>query len=100
MKQPVVYILADKPYGTLYVGVTSNLAQRVEAHRNGTVEGFTKKYGVHALVYFEVHDEIYEAIQREKRLKKWNRAWKVRLIEDMNPISKLPPPSRGDDLPS
>jgi putative endonuclease len=65
VKQPVVYILADKPYGT--------------------VEGFTKKYGVHALVYFEVHDEIYEAIQREKRLKKWNRAWKVRLIEDMNP---------------
>jgi putative endonuclease len=85
VKQPAVYILADKPYGTLYVGVTSNLAQRVEAHRNGTAEGFTKEYGVHTLVYFEAHEDMYEAIQREKRLKKWNRAWKIRLIEEMNP---------------
>ena len=85
MKQPVVYILSDKPYGTLYIGVTSNLAARVEAHRNSAVEGFTKKYRVHTLVYFEVHADMYEAIQREKRLKKWNRAWKIRLIEELNP---------------
>jgi putative endonuclease len=83
VKQPVVYILASKPYGTLYVGV--NLADRIEAHRNGSVDGFTKQYGVHRLVYFEVHADMYEAIQREKRLKKWNRAWKIRLIEEMNP---------------
>ena len=80
-----MYILASKPYGTLYVGVTSNLADRIEAHRNGGVDGFTKEYGVHTLVYFELHAEMYEAIQREKRLKKWNRAWEIRLIEEMNP---------------
>ena len=85
MKQPVVYILASKPYGTLYIGVTSNLAGRVEAHRNGSVDGFTRQYRVHRLVYFEAHAGMYEAIQREKRLKKWNRAWKIRLIEEMNP---------------
>jgi len=85
VKQPVVYILASKPYGTLYIGVTSNLADRIEAHRKGCVDGFTRQYGVHRLVYFEVHAEMYEAIQREKRLKKWNRAWKIRLIEEMNP---------------
>ena len=85
MKQPVVYILASEPYGTLYIGVTADLAARVEAHRSGSVEGFTREYGVHRLVYFELHEEMYEAIQREKRLKKWNRAWKVRLIEEMNP---------------
>src|SRR5688572_11680531 len=79
VKQPVVYILASKPYGTLYVGVTSNLADRIEAHRNGYVNGFTKQYGVHTLVYFEAHADMYEAIQREKRLKKWSRAWKIRL---------------------
>ncbi len=85
MKQPVVYILASEPYGTLYIGVTSSLAGRIEAHRNGCVDGFTKQHAVHTLVYFEVHADMYEAIQREKRLKKWNRAWKIRLIEEMNP---------------
>jgi len=85
VKQPVVYILASKPYGTLYTGVTSNLPARIEGHRNGCVDGFTKKYGVHTLVYVELHASMYEAIQREKRLKKWNRAWKIRLIEEMNP---------------
>jgi putative endonuclease len=85
VKQPVVYILASKPYGTLYVGVTSNLAQRVEAHRCGSVDSFTKKYDVSTLVYFELHTDMYEAIQREKRLKKWNRDWKIRLIEELNP---------------
>ena len=88
MKQPVVYILASEPYGTLYVGVTSNLAARVEAHRNGVLDGFTKQYGVYTLVYFELHADMYEAIQREKRLKRWNRAWKIRLIEEMNPECK------------
>ena len=81
----MVYILASEPYGTLYVGVTSRLSDRLEAHRNHLVEGFTERYGVHLLVYFDVHDDMYQAIQREKRLKKWNRAWKIRLIEEMNP---------------
>jgi len=85
MKQPVVYILASKPNGTLYVGVTTDLARRVDAHRSGVVGGFTKKYGIERLVYFELHDDILEAIQREKRLKKWNRAWKIELIEKTNP---------------
>jgi putative endonuclease len=85
MRQPVVYILASKPYGTLYVGVTGSITARIEAHRTGSVEGFTKDYGVTTLVYFELHADMYEAIQREKRLKKWNRAWKIRLIEEMNP---------------
>lgn len=85
MKQPVVYILADKPYGTLHVGVTSDIAARIEAHRKGLVDGFTKQYGLHVLVHVELHADMYEAIQREKRLKKWNRAWKIRLIEEMNP---------------
>jgi putative endonuclease len=85
MKQPVVYILASKRNGTLYVGVTSDLASRIEAHRSGVVDGFTKKYDVKTLVYFELHADMYEAIQREKRIKKWNRAWKVQLIEQANP---------------
>jgi putative endonuclease len=80
-----VYILATKRNGTLYIGVTSNLASRIEAHRADAVPGFTKDYAVHLLVYFELHSEMYEAIQREKRLKKWNRAWKIRLIEESNP---------------
>ena len=85
MKQPAVYILASKRNGTLNVGVTSDLAVRVWQHRNDIVEGFTKKHGVHMLVYFELHDDMESAIVREKRLKKWNRAWKLRLIEEMNP---------------
>ena len=85
MKQPAVYILASKRNGTLYIGMTSNLAGRIEAHRAGAVDGFIKEYDVHLLVYFELHDEMYEAIQRQKRLKKWNRAWKIRMIEEANP---------------
>jgi len=85
MKQPAVYILASKRNGTLYVGVTSNLASRIEAHRLGVIDGFSEKYGVKTLVYFELHDGMYEAIQREKRIKKWNRAWKIQLIEQGNP---------------
>jgi putative endonuclease len=85
VKQPCVYLLASQRNGTLYIGVTSDLIKRVWEHKGDIVEGFTKQYGVHTLVYFELHADMYEAIQREKRLKKWNRAWKVRLIEEMNP---------------
>jgi len=84
-KQYFVYLLASKPYGTLYVGVTSNLIQRVFQHKEGLVDGFTKKYDVHQLVYYEVHLDIREAILREKRIKKWNRQWKINLIEQNNP---------------
>ena len=85
MKQPVVYILASKPNGTLYVGVSSDISRRIDAHRSGEVPGFTRKYEVKDLVYFELHADMYEAIQREKRIKKWNREWKINLIEKMNP---------------
>ena len=80
-----VYILASKLGGTLYIGVTSNLVKRVYEHRTKVVAGFTKEYGVHRLVYFEQHTDIEAAIHREKRLKKWHRAWKIRLIEEVNP---------------
>ena len=80
-----VYILASKAYGTLYVGVTSNLARRVFEHRNGVVSGFSKEYGVKRLVWYEVHQEIMGAILREKQIKKWNRDWKVNLIQESNP---------------
>jgi putative endonuclease len=80
-----VYILASRIGGTLYIGVTNNLVRRIYEHREGLLEGFTKQYGVHRLVYFEQFDSIEEAILREKRLKKWNRAWKVQLIEEDNP---------------
>ena len=79
-----VYILASQRNGTLYVGVTSDLVGRTWEHKNDLVEGFTKKYGVHILVWYELHDDIEAAIAREKRLKKWNRAWKLRLIEKEN----------------
>ncbi len=79
------YILASKKHGTLYIGVTSSLASRVGQHKQGQVEGFTKDYHVHRLVYYERHNDIQDAIRREKQLKKWNRAWKIRLIERANP---------------
>jgi putative endonuclease len=84
-KQPAVYILASKRNGTLYVGVTSNLQQRAWTHKNDSVEGFTKRYGVHSLVYYELHHDMVSAITREKQIKKWNRAWKLELIEKQNP---------------
>jgi putative endonuclease len=80
-----VYIMASKPWGTLYVGVTSDIEARVFQHKNGMLEGFTKKYGVKTLVYFEEHGEAGGAIHREKRFKKWPRAWKVNLIRTDNP---------------
>ena len=85
MKIPCVYILASKRHGTLYIGVTSNLVQRVWQHKNDLVAGFTKRYGVHRLVWYEAHESMVNAITREKMLKKWNRAWKIRLIEKDNP---------------
>ena len=84
-KQYFVYLLASKPYGTLYVGLTSNLIHRVFQHKEGLVDGFTKKYDVHQLVYYDVHLDIREAILREKGIKKWNRQWKINLIEQNNP---------------
>ena len=85
MKNPYVYILASQRNGTLYTGVTSNLAQRIEQHRVEVVEGFTKRYSVHRLVWYEKHESMTSAIAREKAIKKWKRAWKLRLIEEVNP---------------
>jgi putative endonuclease len=85
MKCFYVYILASRTNGTLYIGVTSDLSRRVWEHRSKLVEGFTSKYGVSRLVYHEVHDTADTAIVREKQLKKWQRAWKLRLIETENP---------------
>ena len=84
MKTPCVYILASKPNGTLYVGVTSNIARRVWEHKNNVIEGFTKKYNIHLLVYYEIHATMPDAILREKQIKHWNRVWKIKLIQQMN----------------
>jgi putative endonuclease len=83
-KQPTVYILASRRNGTLYIGVTSDLVKRAWEHKNGATDGFTKKYGVHTLVYFELFEDMVSAITREKQLKKWRRAWKIELIEKLN----------------
>jgi putative endonuclease len=83
--QPIVYLLASKRNGTLYTGVTSNLLARIHQHRLGAVRGFTREYGVKLLVWFEQHATMDSAIMREKRIKKWNRAWKLELIEAANP---------------
>ena len=84
-KRPCVYILANRRNGTLYVGVTSDVVKRGWEHRHGLVDGFTKKYSIHSLVYYELHENMLAAITREKQIKKWNRAWKLRLIEQRNP---------------
>ena len=82
---PSVYILASKRNGTLYIGVTSDLVRRVWEHKQNFGEGFTSRYAVHTLVYFEMHGDMAEAIRREKQLKKWKRSWKIELIEKTNP---------------
>ena len=82
--QPTVYLLASKRNGTLYIGVTSNLMQRVQQHREGAIAGFTREYSVRSLVWFEQHATMEQAILREKRIKKWNRMWKIELIERDN----------------
>jgi len=84
-REPFVYILASRRNGTLYIGVTSNLVQRAWQHKTGQMKGFTKDYGVHDLVYYEPHTSMESAIRREKQLKKWNRIWKLRIIEQLNP---------------
>jgi putative endonuclease len=83
--QPAVYILASRTNGTLYIGVTSQLLQRVYQHRTDMLKGFTSRYQVHRLVWFEAHETMESAILREKQLKKWNRAWKLDLIHQNNP---------------
>ena len=85
MKQPCVYLLASKRNGTLNVGVTSDLIQRVWQHKNDFADGFTRRYGVHTLVWYEECGTMDSAIAREKAIKEWKRAWKIRLIEDRNP---------------
>ena len=84
-KTPCVYLLASKPYGTLYIGVTSDLRKRIWQHKNNLVEGFSHKYKVHRLVWYELHETMYTAIEREKNLKNWKRDWKISLIEQQNP---------------
>lgn len=80
-----VYILASRPRGTLYVGMTSDLLRRVTEHREGVVEGFTKDYGVKMLVYYEAHESLEAAVERERRIKRWARSWKIDLIRSRNP---------------
>ena len=84
-RQPCVYILASGPKGTLYVGVTSDLVKRIWQHRECVVKGFSQRYGVHRLVWYEQHASMLSAIAREKAIKKWRRVWKIQLIEAANP---------------
>jgi putative endonuclease len=84
-KQPAVYMLASSPRGTIYIGVTSALWNRITTHKDGGVAGFTSKYDVSNLVWYEHHDTMESAIKREKQIKKWNRDWKIRMIEELNP---------------
>tara|TARA_Y100000588_G_C13920201_1_gene781163 strand:- start:503 stop:790 length:288 start_codon:yes stop_codon:yes gene_type:complete len=85
MKQPAFYIMTNRANSVLYVGVTGNLKRRIWLHKTGEVDGFTKKYNVHKLVYFEVFEDFRAAIEREKQLKRWNRTWKDNLINKRNP---------------
>ncbi len=85
MKQPCVYVLASRRNGTLYIGVTSDLVQRIWQHKHDLVKGFTQKYRVHTLVWYEIHATMESAIGREKAIKEWQRAWKIELIEASNP---------------
>ncbi len=84
-KNYYVYIISSKKYGTLYTGMTNNLLRRIYEHKESIVEGFTKQYKVHHLVYYEIHGDVHEAILREKQIKKWSRDWKISLIEKDNP---------------
>ncbi len=84
-KNYYVYIITNKKRGTLYIGVTNNLKRRIYEHKNELVDGFSKKYHLHKLVFYETLNSIYNAIDMEKKMKKWNREWKIKLIEDLNP---------------
>jgi len=96
MTRYFVYILASRRRGTLYIGMTNDLIRRVYEHRTNAVPGFTKRYGVHRLVYFEEYSDIENALNREKQLKRWNRKWKVALVEGWNPdwVDLYPQPAR------
>jgi putative endonuclease len=85
-KLPCVYILTNKLLGTLYIGVTSNLPQRIWQHKTKVTKGFTEKYNLNKIVWYEAHEDIMSAMQREKALKVWKRDWKIRIIEEMNPL--------------
>jgi len=85
MPSSYVYVMSNQFRGTLYIGVTSDLVKRVYEHRSNAVDGFTKRYGLHQLVYYEIHDDVREAIQRETQMKAWKRQWKIDLIEKDNP---------------
>lgn len=86
MKYYYVYIMTNKPKGTLYIGITNNLIRRVYEHKNDLIENsFTSRYSLHRLVYYEVYSYVWDAIRREKNIKKWKRNWKIRMIEEMNP---------------
>ena len=84
-RQPCVYVLANKRNGTLYTGVTSALVKRIWEHKNNIIEGFTNKYGIHMLVWYELHESMESAIRREKAIKEWKRSWKIEVIERINP---------------
>jgi len=100
MKHPCVYVLASKRNGVLYIGVTGEIYGRMAEHDQGLIEGFTKRYGIKQLVYYEFCDDMAAAIRREKQLKEWQRAWKVRLIESMNPEWRnLFDPETGEIMP-
>ncbi len=85
MKNYYVYIMANQPNGSIYIGMTNNLIKRVYEHKNDLIDGFSKKYKTHDLVYYEIFNDAYSAISRERQLKKWNRQWKINLIETENP---------------
>ncbi|WP_456393833.1 GIY-YIG nuclease family protein [Nitratifractor sp.] len=84
-RQPAVYILSNRKHGTLYIGISSDLPKRIAEHKSHAVEGFSKRYGLDKLVYYELHSDMRSAIEREKQLKKWKREWKIQLIEEDNP---------------
>ena len=90
MKTPCVYIMASKPHGALYIGVTSDLVWRVWQHRNKVADGFTQRYNVHSLVWYELHETMENAINREKALKKWNRSWKIQANRTYEPVMGRP----------
>jgi putative endonuclease len=85
-KPSYVYMLASAPYGTLYIGVTTDIVRRTWQHKEDFIDGFTKAYGVHTLVWYEIHNDLMSAVAREKQLKKWRREWKIKLIHEKNPF--------------
>ena len=85
MAYAYIYILANKPYGTVYIGITNDLSRRIYEHKNNAIKGFTSRYDLHKLVYYEPFDDIQDALRREKNLKAWKRDWKIKLVSEFNP---------------